>query len=135
MKKASIALVVLLFTVLTNSFAQTTATPASASTPSVNADFFVGKWALVFVGTPNGDGKLTMTLTRKDGKLIGDLVNPTGEGEKIVLTNVEEEKEKIVIYFSAQGYDVSVDLAKVDNDNLKGMLMNMFESTAKRIVE
>ena len=41
----------------------------------------------------------------------------------------------IVLYFSAQGYDLTLDLTKVDNDNLKGSLMNMFEAKAIRVKE
>jgi hypothetical protein len=99
-------------------------------------DFFAGKWAIVIVGTPNGDAKFTAELVRKDGKLTGKLTMPAEAGaEPINIDKIEEEATKITLYFSAQGYDLNLPLEKVDDDNLKGQLMGMFDSTAKRVKE
>ncbi len=126
MKKASIVLFVLFFAVVANSFAQS----------SAPTDFFAGKWEYTVKGTPNGDAKFVTNLMRKDGKLTGELVDPTDATKpKIAITNIEESSDKIVIYFTAQGYDLNLDLSKVDNDNLKGTLFNMFESKGVRIKE
>lgn len=136
MKKASIILFVLFFAAITHSFAQTaTATmPASVATTTAAPDFFAGKWELLIVGTPQGDVKMVADFTRKDGKLTGEMSDPAdAQKEKTPITNIEEEATKITIYFSASGYDLNVPLEKVDDDNLKGQLMNMFETTAKRI--
>ena len=38
-----------------------------------------------------------------------------------------------LLFFTASGYDLNLPLEKVDDDNLQGKLMNMFESTAVRI--
>ena len=135
MKKASIVLFVLFFAAITNSFAQTATatTPAPIATPAA-ADFFTGKWELLIVGTPQGDAKMIANFTRKDGKLVGELSDPVDlQKEKTPITNIEEEATKITIYFTASGYDLNVPLEKVDDDNLKGQLMNMFETTARRI--
>jgi hypothetical protein len=137
MKKASIVLFVLFFAAITHSFAQTTTAtmPAPVATTTTAApDFFAGKWELLIVGTPQGDAKMIANFTRKDGKLIGEMSDPTdAQKEKTPITNIEEEATKITIYFSASGYDLNVPLEKVDEDNLKGKLMDMFETTAKRI--
>ncbi|WP_435354809.1 hypothetical protein [Emticicia sp. SJ17W-69] len=122
MKKASIILIVLFFGIAVKGFSQT-------DKPS---DFFAGKWEVAFIGTPNGDAKMTTELLRKDGKLTGKL-KPADGSDAIEITNVEEEAEKLTLFFSTQGYDLSVELKKVDADNLKGSLMNMFDATAKRI--
>ena len=135
MKKASIVLFVLFFAAITNSFAQTaTATmPTAVATPAA-ADFFAGKWDLLILGTPQGDAKMVAHFTRVDGNLTGELSDPAdAQKEKTPITKIEEEAAKITIYFSASGYDLNVPLEKVDDDNLKGQLMNMFETTAKRI--
>ena len=138
MKKVIIALLVLVSTFINSGVAQTSVS-STANTPMIKdsvGDFFAGKWNILFIGTPNGDSKLVANFTRKDGKLTGELTDPSKpDAEKIPLTNVEEEKDKIVIYFSAQGYDLSADLSKVDDNNLKGMLFSMFEAKATRIVE
>ena len=85
-------------------------------------------------GTPNGDIKFATDLQRKEGKLFGELTIPADpNAPAIPITNIEEGTDKITIYFSAQGYDLNLDLEKVDQDNLKGTLMGMFDSKAVRV--
>ncbi len=136
MKKASIVLFVLFFSVMANSFAQTATPPAAVSTTATAAttDFYAGKWEVVFIGTPQGDAKLIATFTRKDGKLEGELKDASDDkAEAIPVTSVEEGTDKLTFGFTAQGYDLTVELEKVDEDNLKGMMMNMFETKAVRV--
>lgn len=96
-------------------------------------DFFAGKWEIEIVGTPNGDVKFMTDLVRKDGVLTGELVNPADqENGKRAITKVQEADGKISIFFdSVQAGELSIDLEKVDNDNLKGSLYG-FPATAKR---
>lgn len=124
MKKVSIFFLFMLLSVAVNSIAQA---PAPA-------DFFAGKWDIMVAGTPNGDTQLVANLVRKDGKLTGEITTPadTTKGA-IPITKIEEGTDKLALYFTAQGYDVNLDLAKVDDDNLKGSLMNMFDAKAKRL--
>lgn len=86
------------------------------------------------MGTPNGDAKMITELVRKDGKLTGELKDPAGTNPAMKITKVEEDKDKITIYFdTAQAGEIGVELTKVDDDHLKGQLMSMFDSTAVRI--
>lgn len=140
MKKISIALWVFLLVGITHSFSQTSTapapTPVMAVTPTPAKDFFAGKWEIMFLGTPNGDVKLIATLVRKDGQLTGEMIDATGtRTEAIPITSIEEGTTKITLGFSAEGYELTADLEKVDDDNLKGMLINMFESKATRVKE
>jgi len=122
MKKVSFFLLFLLLNVVTRSVAH------------APDDFFAGKWEITVTGTPSGDAKLVAELVRKDGKLTGELVNAADSNqEKIPVTQLTESADKLSMAFTAQGYDVTLDLSKVDDDNLKGMLMNMFEAKAKRL--
>ncbi|GAB3956337.1 hypothetical protein GCM10028805_45870 [Spirosoma harenae] len=122
MKKVSLFLFVLV-SVAFSGFSQTT--PPT--------DFYAGKWEIVIAGTPNGDAKMIAELVRKDGKLTGQMTNAAEpNGEKIPITGIVENGDKIAISFTAQGYDLTMDLAKVDDDNLKGTMMN-FDTTAKRV--
>lgn len=80
--------------------------------------------------------KFHTNLVRKDGKLTGELLdvtdgpNPT---EKRPITKVEEKGNDLTIYFeSSQGGEIAMELAKVDDDHLKGSLMS-FETTATRL--
>jgi hypothetical protein len=125
MKKVSLLLVVFLLGFVASGFSQTATKPT---------DFFAGKWEMVIVGTPNGDAKLTTDLVRKDGKLTGELTDATDPSkEKIKIDSIEESGDKLSIAFQAQGHNVTMDLAKVDDDNLKGSVMGMFDASAKRI--
>ncbi len=124
MKKASIFLIALFFGIAFKGFSQTATT----------TDFFTGKWEITIFGTPNGDSKMMAELVRKDGKLTGELKNLTDtSAPAIPITSIEEKDGEIEIAFSASGYDVTLPLTKVDDDNLKGQLMNMFDAKAKRI--
>ncbi|MEZ0540025.1 hypothetical protein [Fibrella arboris] len=125
MKKVSLFVLLLFFGVTLNSFAQ--ATPPT--------DFYAGKWEVLIVGIPNGDAKLIAELVRKDGKLTGQLTNPSEPGsEKIPLESVTEAADKLSFAFTAQGHNVTMDLVKVDDDTLKGSIMGgMFDASAKRV--
>lgn len=126
MKKVSTLIVALLLCAGFKSFAQTVAP----------ADFFTGKWDISITGTSNGDSKLVTELTRKDGKLSGELKDPSGKmAEVLPITKVEEDGKKMLIYFSTQGMDLGLALEKVDDDHLKGAIMDRFDATAVRIKE
>ena len=124
MKKTSLFLFLMMLGLGVSSFSKT-----------LIDDFFVGKWEIVVVGTPNGDTKLLADLTRKDGKLTGELTNTNEPGSpKIPIESITEAADKLSMTFTAQGYNVTMDLTKVDDDNLKGSLMGgMFDATAKRV--
>ncbi|MDI9877815.1 hypothetical protein [Flectobacillus longus] len=126
MKKVSIILFVFLFGIVMKGFSQSTKP----------TDFWAGKWEFTVMGTPEGDSKFTTDLIRKEGKLTGDLSSPTmPSGEKIAITKIEESAEKIVIYFSAKGFDINLEFNKVDDNNLKGSMMSMFDAKGIRIKE
>jgi len=124
MKKASVFLFVLFSAIAFKGFSQTAAP----------ADFYAGKWEISVLGSPRGDIKFVTDLVRKEGKLTGELTNPADAAEaKRPITKIEESPKKLVIYFeSSQAGEISIDLEKVDDNNLKGSLMS-FEATAKRI--
>ncbi|HEV7350204.1 hypothetical protein [Telluribacter sp.] len=98
------------------------------------ADFFAGKWEITVLSSPQGDITFLTELVRKDGKLTGELVNqadPASGTRKI--TKVEESGDKLTIYFeSSQGGDMALELAKVNDDTLKGSVYG-FDATAKRV--
>jgi hypothetical protein len=99
-------------------------------------DFFAGKWKIMVAGTPNGDVTFSTNLVRKDGVLTGQLKIVGDDSLPLVdISKVEDDKEKVVIYFTIQGYDVNAELTKVDSDNLKGSLMGMFEAKGVRVKE
>ena len=124
MKKARVFFFVLFVGITLNGFSQT-----------APKDFYAGKWEIFLTGTPNGDVKLLTNLIRQHGKLVGELGNATDATQpKRAITKVEETGDKLIIYFtSSTGDEASIDLTKIDNDNLKGNLMGMFDAKATRI--
>lgn len=125
MKKVSLFLFVFLLGVCARGYSQ--ATPPT--------DFFAGKWEITITGTPEGDAKMVTNLIRKDGKLTGEMKDPTGKRTEVTpITKVEEGTDKMTIYIdTAQAGEIPIELNKVDNDHLKGQLMNMFDTTALRV--
>ncbi|HAK79458.1 MAG TPA: cytochrome C [Runella sp.] len=108
-----------------------TANPAETS--SASADFFAGNWETTFIGTPQGDAVMRLNLERKEGKLTGTIKPKTGDMPAETLEKVEEADGKIMIYFKMSGFNINVNLEKVDADNLKGSMMGMFTTKAIRI--
>ncbi|WP_426295133.1 hypothetical protein ACN9ML_10465 [Dyadobacter endophyticus] len=110
------------------------ATAVCFSQASAPADFFAGKWEITVLNSPKGDVVFLTDLVRKDGILTGDLVekgDAANNTRKIL--KAEESADKLVLVFeSSQGGEMTLELAKVDNDNLKGTLYT-FEATAKRL--
>ena len=123
MKKSFIILLALMLGITFSGLSQNTA----------QKDFFAGKWEFTVLGTPNGDAKFSTTLTRKEGKLTGELSDPTNPTkEKIAITKIDETSDKITIYFTSSGYDVNLEMSKVDENNLKGSMMGMFDAKGVR---
>ncbi len=97
-----------------------------------NTDFFVGKWDILVKGTPQGDVNLKVNFEKKDGKLVGTMVSPETAKEE-PFNKLDTTEKGIVVYFSAQGYDVDMSLEKQDDDHVIGMVMSMLEVTGVRV--
>ena len=135
MKKLS-----LIFTVVAGMFfclnakAQTnigTQTNAGAQT---TADYFAGKWNVIIMGTPNGDSKLTLVFEKKDGKLTGAVRDSTDK-EIAKITQIDQKDKSITAAFNVQNYDVTLTLDPVDENNVKGSLLGMFDAKGVRVKE
>lgn len=97
------------------------------------SDYFAGDWKVLLKGTPSGDAEMVLHLERVDGKLTGEMRNEGMDPTKI--NSVDEKENSITVYYSTMGYDINISLTKVDDNNVKGSLMGMFDATAERIVE
>ena len=94
-------------------------------------DFFVGKWNTKVVGTPMGDIDMTLSISRKDGVLKGQMSSTQGTQD---IDKIEEtEPEKIKVFFKANGMDINMSLDKENDEKLKGKLMGMFEVTGTKM--
>lgn len=110
---------------------------ASAQTPApakVPMDFYAANWKVLIKGTPQGDVKLVFKIEKKGEELTGVVVDTTGK-EVAPISKLEYANDGITIYFSAAGYDLSLTLAKKDEDHVTGSLMAMFEAEGERVKE
>jgi len=98
------------------------------------ANYFIGKWIITVLGTPDGDVKLTFIFERKDGKLIG-AVRDTTDKEVSKITQIDENDKTINAAFNINSNDVTLSLEPVDDDHVKGSLMGMFDAKGMRIKE
>lgn len=83
----------------------------STAKPSDNLDYFVGKWQIVIKGTPNGDAQMVFILSKKDGEIAG-VIQDTSGTEISVISKSEIKEGSIILFFTAQGYDVNLDLKR-----------------------
>jgi len=106
------------------------ATKVNAQTQT---NYFIGKWDVLVKGLPQGDTHMKFNIADSAGTMKGALLDTTAAQKDIPLTKIEPDGDKITLYFSAQGYDVSLLLTKKDDDNATGSLMGMFDATAVRM--
>jgi len=114
--------------ILTAVFVMAVVLVTNAQTPS---DYFKGDWKVLVKGTPNGDAEMVMHLDREDGKLVGEMRVEGMEATKF--QQVSEKETEVTVSYQAMGYDISINLKKVDDNNLKGSLLGMFDATGVRI--
>jgi hypothetical protein len=115
--------------------AQATATPAATTTAtaSVATGNLAGKWDILFKGLPNGDTHIIFNVINQDGKWSGSYQDMETKKD-VPLTKVETADKGIVLYFTAQGYDVNVTVErKDDDDHVKANMMGMFDGTGERV--
>lgn len=97
-------------------------------------DYFVGKWSVEIKGTPQGDAKMFVVLERKDGKLTG-YQYAKEKPDTLKFEKVEEKATSVSVFYTAQGYNISMTMEKKDDDHVAGSLMDMFDLTGERIKE
>ena len=120
MKKVSLLLVMMLSLITSNVFAQQ------------SGDYFLGKWDMLLQGAPDGDMKLTMLFERNDGKLEATIQGLFGSSDAKI-TDIEEQENSIILYFTVSEYDVDLIIEKVDDDNVKGDIAGMVFLKGERI--
>lgn len=98
-------------------------------------DYFLGMWKVMTYGLPQGDVEMIVTFEKKDGKLGGTLAAIEDTAQKIPFAKIEHKNDLITAYYTTQGYDVYFKLKIVDNDQVKGWMMDMFEIEGNRFKE
>lgn len=103
------------------------------STQAQDTDYFAGDWKVMIKGTPNGDAEMVMHLERVEGKLVGEMRVEAMDPTKF--QQVAEKETEVTVYYNTMGYDISITLRKVDDNNVKGSLLGMFDATGERIIQ
>ncbi|TCK83118.1 hypothetical protein [Albibacterium bauzanense] len=97
---------------------------------------FEGKWNVTIFDTPNGDAQMTFVFENKDGKLNGVVLDTNGgEMSKVTGITMSQNDKRLYGDFTAEGYDINIMLNLVDNDHVKGNVMDMFDASGVRIKE
>jgi len=108
---------------------------ASKVNAQTQTNYFIGKWDVLVKGLPQGDAHIKFNIADSAGHMKGALLDTTEAHKDIPLTKIEQDGDKVTLYFTAQGYDVSLLLAKKDDDHATGSLMGMFDASAIRLKE
>jgi hypothetical protein len=98
-----------------------------------SGEYFVGKWSLLVVGTPEGDAKMVVSLGRIDGKLAGTIAKADLSDPK-KFTSITESENSITVNWTSGDYDVFMELTKKGDNHIEGTLMNMFDAKGDRII-
>jgi len=123
MKKLS-----LLFAIVIGLF-MTLDTKAQTTEPT-----FEGKWNVTIFDTPNGDAQMTFVFENKEGKLSGVVLDANGgEMSKVTEITMSQNDKRLYGNFTAESYDINIMLDLVDNDHVKGNVMEMFDATGVRV--
>ncbi|HEX3384502.1 MAG TPA: hypothetical protein VHS53_04910 [Mucilaginibacter sp.] len=109
------------------------AAQTATAAPAASAGSLAGKWDILFKGLPSGDTHIIFNVLEQEGKWSGSYQDMETKKD-VPLTKVEKDDKGIVLYFTAQGYDVSVNVErKDDDDHVKANMMGMFEGTGERV--
>ena len=132
----SVAFAMSVFAGNVNAQTSTPATPAptTATTATIPAtpDFFVGKWKTMLKGIPQGDTETTFVFEKVDGKLVGSMIDPK-ENKTTKFDTITVKEGVLTTTFTAQGFEVSLSLKKLNDDNFAGSMMEQFDVTGSRI--
>lgn len=108
---------------------------AAKGNAQTKTNYFIGKWDVLVKNLPSGDAHMKFNIADSSGHLKGALLDTTAAHKDVPLTKIDQEGDKATLYFTTQGYDVSLLLAKKDDDHATGSLMGMFDADAVRLKE
>jgi hypothetical protein len=86
-----------------------------ATKVNAQTNYFIGKWDVLVKGLPQGDAHMKFNIADSAGHMKGAMLDTTAAHKDIPLTKIEQDGDKITLYFSTQGYDVNLLLARKDD--------------------
>ncbi len=99
---------------------------------NIEEEYFDGKWNVTIYGTPQGDATIPMRFETTDGVTTGYFIGDPS-GQESSMDNVTITDGVLNCAFFIAGYDVTLSLEKVDDDNSAGSLMGMFSAEGVRV--
>ncbi len=99
-----------------------------------DSSYFDGRWDVLVRDTPQGDAVIPMRFETVDDVTTG-YFKEDASGAEVTMTSVAIQGDVLTCAFTISGYDVTLDLKKVDADFSSGSLMGMFTAEAKRVKE
>ncbi|MHA7128673.1 hypothetical protein [Algoriphagus namhaensis] len=97
-------------------------------------EYFEGKWNVTIYGTPEGDATIPMRFETVDGITTGYFIGDAS-GMESKMSSVSITEGVLNAAFTITGYDVSISMTKVDDDNTSGSLLGMFSLEGVRVKE
>ncbi len=101
---------------------------------NLNDEYFAGNWDVFIEGTPQGDHRLTLELTREEESLQGKFLTEDEPGS-LNIDRIVENEDYVRLFFTAEGHYLNLQLRKQGEDHMTGSLAGMFNATADRITE
>ncbi|MBB6328412.1 cytochrome c [Algoriphagus iocasae] len=102
------------------------------ASPILNAKYFEGKWEVLIKDTPQGSATIPMRFETVDDVTTGYFYEE-GSKEESKMSSVKISEDVLSAAFNISGYDVTLNLKKVDEETAKGDLMGMFDAIGTRV--
>jgi hypothetical protein len=102
------------------------------ASPLLNAKYFEGKWDVLIKDTPQGSATIPMRFETVDDVTTGYFYEE-GSKEESKMSSVKISEDVLSAAFNISGYDVTLNLKKVDDETAKGDLMGMFDAIGTRV--
>jgi len=106
----------------------------ASNAQTAESHYFAGKWNVLVKNLPQGDAKMIVNLEKQDTTWAGNIQDSTGK-EISKFSKVEMQDTTVIVYFTAQGYDVYLRLDEKGDDHVTGSMMDMFDAEGDRVKE
>lgn len=102
------------------------------ASPILNAKYYEGKWEVLIKDTPQGNATIPMRFETVDEVTTGYFIEE-GVADEKKMSSVKITEDALYAAFNISGYDVTLNLKKVDEETAKGDLMGMFDAIGMKV--
>lgn len=94
--------------------------------------YYEGKWEVLIKDTPQGSATIPMRFETID-EVTSGYFTEEGVAEEKKMSSVKITEDALYAAFNISGYDVTLNLKKVDEETAKGDLMGMFDAIGTKV--